>query len=579
MGKVLVTAALPYANGRVHLGHLAGAYLPADIYVRWRRLKGDEVVFICGSDEHGVPITLQAIKRGISPQQVVDEYHEANGQAFEAAGVKFDIWGRTSSPEHVTLSQAFFTSLLEQGYITQQSIQQLYSEKSKMFLPDRYVEGICPRCDYEDARGDQCDNCGGTYEVIELKSPRCALPGDDSTPILKETKHWFLQLDAFQDRLKEYIASHGKDSPHPWPLNALRGAEGWVKMKHKDGSVGLKARCITRDTNWGVPIPLDDPIVEGKRLYVWFDAPIGYVTFTQQLFAQRGDPEGWKAYWQNPDCPIYNFIGKDNIPFHCITWPAMELGASEKPLPGEKPYQLATNVSANEFLNFGEDAKKFSKSTGNLIEIGWFVEKFGAESLRYYLTAIAPEESDSTFTWDDFQQRYNGELANVLGNFAHRTFTFTHKYFEGTIPEGAPAGEQEGKLREELAAALKESGELLDRFKFKAALARVMDLARAGNRYFDERAPWAQRKTDLEACGTTLRTCLDTVAGLALGIRPFLPEAAAKLLTTFGVDAQEVHQAGSADLDPLTITKPGKKLGEPEVPFKKIELEGNEKEG
>ncbi|MCK6473493.1 MAG: methionine--tRNA ligase [Planctomycetes bacterium] len=562
MGKILVTAALPYANGRVHLGHLAGAYLPADVYVRWRRLKGDDVVFVCGSDEHGVPITLNAIKRGCSPQEVVDEYHPANGAAFAAAGVQFDIWSRTSSPEHHALSQQFFTRLHEQGFIDKREIQQLYSEQSKMFLPDRYVEGTCPRCGNTDARGDQCDACGGTYEVTELKNPRCALPGDTSKPVLKSTAHWFLLLDKFQKPLEAYVAAHGESSAAPWRLNSLRGSEGWLKM-------GLRARCITRDTEWGVQIPLGNEDVSGKRLYVWFDAPIGYVTFTQQLFAQRGNPGGWKDYWQNPDCPIYNFIGKDNIPFHCITWPAMQLGANGKVPPGERPYSLATNVVANEFLNFGAD--KFSKSKGNLIEIGWFVERFGAEALRYYLTAIAPEDNDSTFTWSDFAHRYNGELADVWGNFVHRTLTFTHKYFEGMVPEGAPAGETEAKLRAEVAAARAESAASLDGFRFKAALGRVLDAARAGNRYFDERAPWKQRKDDLAACGTTIRVCLETVAGLALALRPFLPDSSAKILGAFGLDGAAAHKAGSANQDAAALVKPGTALAQPEVPFKKIE--------
>lgn len=561
MSKVLVTAALPYANGRVHLGHLAGAYLPADTYVRWRRLKGDDVVFVCGSDEHGVPITLSALKRGCSPQEVVDEYHAANGAAFAAALVQFDIWGRTSSPEHHALSQEFFTRLLNKGYIDAREIQQYYSEKSKMFLPDRYVEGECPRCGNTEARGDQCDACGGTYEVTELKSPRCALPGDNSTPVLKPTSHWFLRLDAFQAPLEKYIAAHHGPEAAGWRANALRGAEGWLKM-------GLKARCITRDTEWGVKIPLAQPGIEGKRLYVWFDAPIGYVTFTQQLFAQRGNPEGWRDYWQNPDCTLYNFIGKDNIPFHAITWPAMELGYNDA-VPGGPHYQLATQVVANEFLNFGAD--KFSKSRGNVIEIGAFVEKFGAESLRYYLTAVAPEENDSAFTWEDFLRRYNGELADVLGNFIHRTLTFAHKYFEGKVPEGSAPGEAEARLRAEARAAREESARLLDGLRFKAALARIIDLARAANKYFDEKAPWSQRKTDLNACGTTIRVCCETAAALALGLRPFLPGSAPKLLKSFGLAPEDAFKPGSAALDPLELARPGTLLAPPEVPFKKLE--------
>ncbi|MCZ7649201.1 MAG: methionine--tRNA ligase [Planctomycetota bacterium] len=564
MGKVLVTSALPYANGRVHLGHLAGAYLPSDTYVRWRRLKGDDVVYVCGSDEHGVPITLSALKNKTTPQDVVDEYHVANGGAFASALVHFDIWGRTSSAEHHRLTQEFFKVLHAKSYIEKRGSEQYYSERSRMFLPDRYVEGVCPRCNADGARGDQCDACGGTYDVTELKQPRCALPGDDSTPVLKTTNHWYLKLEAFQARLEEYVASHEAAGPGAWRLNTLRGAEGWLKA-------GLRARCITRDTEWGVRIPLDDAEVASKRLYVWFDAPIGYVTFTQQLFAQRGDPEGWREYWQNPDCPIYNFIGKDNIPFHCITWPAMELGYNDGREGGERPYRLATQVVANEFLTFG--GEKGSKSKGNAVEIADFVRQHGADPLRYYLTAIAPEDSDSNFTWEDFRHRYNGELADVLGNFAHRTFTFTHKYFEGRVPEGKPAGPAEAKLRAAAEAARAAWAGALDGFRFKNALAAVIDLAREGNRYFDEKAPWKQRKDDPEACGATLRACLETAGALGLGLRPFLPESSARLLATFNLSDKESFAAGSALRDARDFAKPGATLAKPEVLFKKIEAE------
>ena len=570
MGKVLVTAALPYANGRVHLGHLAGAYLPADTFVRWRRLKGDDVLYICGSDEHGVPITLSALKRGCSPQEIVDEFHKANGEAFAAANVRFDIWGRTSSPEHHALSQDFFLKLLSRGYIDKSETQQYYSARSKMFLPDRYVEGECPRCGHTQARGDQCDACGSTYEVTELKNPRCALPGDNSTPALQPTTHWFLRLDLFQKRLEEYVAGH-REGAAEWRLNTVRGAEGWLKAKDKAGEpVGLRPRGITRDTTWGVKIPLDEPGLEGKRMYVWFDAPIGYVTFTQQLCAQRGNPEGWREYWQNPACPIYNFIGKDNIPFHTVIWPGMEFGYNDA-VPQAAPYQAAAQVVANEFLTFG--GEKGSKSKGNAVEIGEFVASFGAEPLRYYLTAIAPEESDSNFTWEDFARRYNGELADVLGNFAHRTLTFAHKYFEGRVPEGAAPGEREQGVRAELHAALAESRARLDALRFRDALSRLLDLARVGNKYFDEKAPWAQRKADLAACGTTIRVCLEVVAGLGLGLRPFLPVSAGKILKTFGLEEAEAFKPGSAGREPVEFARSGTPLAVPEVLFKKIEAQ------
>lgn len=560
MKKVLVTSALPYANGRVHLGHLAGAYLPADVYVRWLRLKGCDVRFICGSDEHGVPITLTALKRGITPQQVVDEYHALNGAAFEAADVKFDIWGRTSSPEHHSLTQEFFKRLHAKGYIEKRETQQLYSEKSKMFLPDRYVEGTCPICGEEGARGDQCDKCGGTYEVTELKNPRVAIEGDGSTPVLKKTSHWFLKLDAFNDRLKTFVASHSESGNEPWRLNAQREATGWLKR-------GLQPRAITRDTGWGVEIPLDDPEASGKRLYVWFDAPIGYVTFTQQLFAREGNPDGWKDFWQNPDCPIVNFIGKDNIPFHAITWPAMQLGANEAAPPGEKPYQLVSQVVANEFLNFGAD--KFSKSRGNIIEIGWFVEKYGSEALRYYLNAVAPESNDSTFTWEDFLQRYNGELADIIGNYVHRVLTFAVNKLGGKVPDAGALGPAHQLFADETATALSNSAALLDGLQFKNAQNAVLNCARAGNVFFDANAPWKSLKADVPECHRVIYVCLCRVAALGLALRPFLPRSAAAILKNFGID--DAFKPGSASLKPEDIVTPGLALGKPEVLFKKLE--------
>src|ERR1043165_813767 len=427
MPKLLVTSALPYANGRVHLGHLAGAYLPADIYVRWQRIKGVDVRFVCGSDEHGVPITLSALKRGLSPQQVVDENHEANGAAFSAAGIQFDIWSRTSSPVHHALTNEFFTRLFDKGYIEKRLSQQLYSEKLKMFLPDRYVVGECPNCHNPNARGDECEVCGSSYEVTELLHPRVAIEGDGSTPVLKDTYHWYLRLDAFEERLKHFVDSHDESSPAPWRANAQREARSMLKR-------GLKPRAITRDTNWGVEIPLNDPDTQGKRMYVWFDAPIGYVTFTQQYFAAHGKLEDWKDFWQNPDCAIINFIGKDNIVFHAIIWPAMLMGVNDATKAGERPYQLVSQVVANEFLKFG--GEKASKSRGNAVEISEFVSQYGSEALRFYLSINAPENSDSSFTWEDFFQRYNGELADILGNFVHRMMTFAVNKLGGVVPDG-----------------------------------------------------------------------------------------------------------------------------------------------
>ncbi|HEY3324311.1 MAG TPA: methionine--tRNA ligase [Planctomycetota bacterium] len=559
MKRYLVTSALPYANGKVHLGHLAGAYLPADIYVRWLRLKGADVRFICGSDEHGVPITLSALKRGVSPQQVVDEYHVLNGAAFAAADVVFDIWGRTSSVEHHHLTQQIFRRLHAKGYIDKRTTQQLYSEKSKMFLPDRYVEGTCPICGYENARGDQCDKCGGTYEVTELKNPRVAIEGDGSTPVLKSTAHWFLRLDLLEDKLKKFVEAHSGTGPDAWRLNAQREATGWLKR-------GLQPRCITRDTLWGVKIPLDDPEAENKRIYVWFDAPIGYTTFTQQFFARLGEPEKWKEYWQSPDCSIIHFIGKDNIPFHAITFPAVLMGANEQVPPAERPYELVSQVVANEFLNFGAD--KFSKSRGNIIEIGWFAERYGSEALRYYLTAVAPESNDSTFTWEDFLQRYNGELADILGNFVHRVLKFTETKFGGKIPDPGLLGSHQN-FADETATALSNTAALLDGFQFRNALAAVINCARAGNVYFDANAPWKSIKTDAAECNKLMYVCIARVAALGLMLRPFLPRSASAILGNFGV--ADPLAAGTAKLKPEDVARAGLTLNKPEVLFKKLE--------
>ncbi len=559
MKRYLVTSALPYANGRVHLGHVAGAYLPADIYVRWLRLKGCDVRFICGSDEHGVPITLTALKRGITPQQVVDEYHAHNGAAFAAADIRFDIWGRTSSPEHHAVTQEIFLQLNQAGYIEKRETQQFYSEKSKMFLPDRYVEGTCPVCGNPGARGDECEKCNGVYEVTELKNPRVAIEGDGSTPVLKTTAHWFFKLDALQKPLEEYVASHGEKSAQPWRLNAERQSLGLLKS-------GLRSVPITRDVTWGVEIPLDDPEARDKRIYVWFDAPIGYISFTRQLMAQEGHPEKWRDYWQDPESAIIHFIGKDNIRFHAITFPAMMIGVNKAPLAGQQPYQLASQVVANEFLNFGSD--KFSKSRGNLIEVGWFAEKFGSEAMRYYLTAIAPENTDGTFTWEDFAGRYNGELADILGNYVHRVVTFAVNKLGGKVPEPGALGAH-AAFADETTTALSNTAALLDGFQFRNALATILSCARAGNVYFDANAPWKSLKTDPTECNRLVYVCLCRVAALGLMLRPILPKSSTAILKNFGV--LDPLAFGSAGLRPEEVVRPGETLQKPEVLFKKLE--------
>jgi len=553
--RTLVTSALPYANGRIHIGHLAGAYLPADIYVRYLRMRGEDVVFVCGSDEHGVPITLRALSENTTPQAVIDRFHGENEAAFRAVGMSFDIYGRTSWPEHHRLTQDFFRRLDANGLIEKRTIQQYFSEKMKMFLPDRYVEGTCPRCGNHDARGDQCDACGASYEVTELGEPRSAVPGDGTPPALRETMHWFLRLDLSQARLAGWL-----EAKTDWRANTRGTALSWLRE-------GLRARCVTRDTEWGVKIPLEDPEAEGKRIYVWFDAPIGYVTNTQVWAARRGEPELWRRYWQDPESRIVHFIGKDNIPFHAIIFPAMLLGQGD--------YTLPDVVVANEYLNFmraGEAAAvKFSKSRGTVVEVGWFVEKFGADRLRYYLTSIAPEGADAEFSWNDFLHRTNGETADVLGNFVHRTLSFAVKNCEARVPPAGALTEGDRRTLAAIAETRDAVGRLLDRFQFRQAQIAMLELARLGNRYFDEQQPWATRKGDPPRCATTIHVCLQLVAGLGRLIAPFLPQSAERLggmLQLEGVTAGGTWGRIGEELLPE-----GQAIAKPEILFPKLEPE------
>ncbi len=550
--RTLVTSALPYANGRIHIGHLAGAYLPPDIYVRYLRMKGEDVLFVSGSDEHGVPITLRAMEEGVTPREIIDRFHGENESAFRAAGIDFDIYGRTSWAEHQKTTAEFFLKLSEGGYIEKQKIQQYYSEKIGMFLPDRYIEGICPRCG-KDARGDQCDHCGTTYEVTELREPRSAVPGDGSTPVLRETMHWFLRLDRFQEPLLAWL-----ESKRDWRANTRGTALGWLRE-------GLRARCVTRDTEWGVRIPLDDPDTQGKRIYVWFDAPIGYVTNTQVWAARQGKPEAWRTYWQDPETRLIHFIGKDNIPFHAIIFPAMLMGQGNFVLPDE--------VVANEYLNFlraGEAAAvKFSKSRGTVVEVGWFIETYGSDRLRYYLTAIAPETADAEFSWTDFLHRTNGELADVLGNFVHRTLAFTAKNFAGQVPPAGSSSEGDRRALEAISIASRAVGENIERFQFRQAQVAMLELARLGNRYFDEQQPWATRKSDMARCASTLHVCLQLVAALARLMSPFLPAAGARLAAMMGLPERPRENWSGIGGE----LAEGSVLGKPEILFPKLEPE------
>ncbi|MBI5093308.1 MAG: methionine--tRNA ligase [Candidatus Hydrogenedentes bacterium] len=517
--RTLVTSALPYANGHIHLGHIAGAYLPADIYVRYKRLRGEAVLYVCGSDEYGVPITLTALKEGVSPTEVIDRYHTANAEAFGALRVAFDIYGRTSWPLHADTTQAFFRKLDEGGYIEKQDMELWYSEQSRKFLPDRYVKGTCPKCGYDNANGDECENCGAQYAPKDLVEPRANIPGDSSRPELRPSTHWFLKLQEFSGAIKTWLDSHPE-----WRANVKGIAYSWVN--------DLRSRCITRDTDWGVPIPTSDPGAEGKRIYVWFDAPIGYVTNTRQWALDRGlGDDGWEVWWKDTTSRLIHFIGKDNVPFHAVIFPAMLIGQGD--------YIAADNVIGNEYLNvFNRQtgrAEKGSKSRGNMISVRWFAEKFSSDAIRYYLCANAPEARDAAFDWDEFINRYNGELCDVVGNFVHRSLTMTYKNFEGKVPAPGALDADDTALLESLPQLIDAVAESLEDFRFRQALERFIEIGRKANQYFDTKAPWVTRKTDMARTGTTLYVCCQVVRALCTTMAPFLPDGAAKLAAILGI--------------------------------------------
>ncbi len=548
--RTLVTAALPYANGKIHLGHLAGAYLPADIYVRYLRSRKRDVVFICGSDEHGVPITITAEHEGITPQAVVDRYHSLNKAAFDRFGMSFDNYSRTSLPMHHETAAGFFKSFLDRGILTEKTEEQLYDEQAGMFLPDRYVEGTCPVCGNTEARGDQCESCGTFLNPRELIDPRSKITG--MTPSVRKTTHWYFPLGKYQKRLEEYIrAANERDG---WKQNVLQYCQGWFRD-------GLQDRAVTRDLDWGVKVPV--PGVDRKVLYVWFDAVLGYISGTKEWAARGGDPAAWKKFWHDPSTKYVAFIGKDNVVFHCIVFPAM-LMAWNDANPGE-PFILPENVPANEFLNF--ENQKFSKSRGWGIDVDEFLDLFSADSLRYTLTMILPESRDADFTWREFQARHNNELADILGNFVNRTVTFAHSHFGGRVPEqgdgttGDVAGEI-GKAGEKTAAAW-------ERYSFKDGMLEVMNLARYANKYFNDAQPWKTVKTDRPAAASTIAVCLNLARALAIYTEPVMPFTARRIWKILQLPG-EPSAAGwdSASSDTL---KAGHALGRPEIIFTKIE--------
>jgi methionyl-tRNA synthetase len=503
--RYTITAALPYTNGPVHIGHLAGVYVPADIYARFQRLQGKDVAFVCGSDEHGVPITIKAKKEGITPQQVVDKYHKIIKQSFEEFGITFDNYSRTSAPIHHETASDFFKNLYENGKFIEEVTEQLYDEEANQFLADRFIVGTCPKCGFEESYGDQCENCGTSHNATDLINPKSAISGNK--PVLKETKHWFLPLDQYEPFLKKWILEdHKKD----WKTNVYGQCKSWIDD-------GLRARAVTRDLDWGIPVPVAD--AEGKVLYVWFDAPIGYISSTKEWAAREG--KDWEPYWKDADTKILHFIGKDNIVFHCIIFPSM--------LKADGTYILPDNVPANEFLNL--EGNKISTSKNWAVWLHEYLEDFPNQQdvLRYVLTANAPETKDNDFTWADFQQRNNSELVAIFGNFINRVTVLTHKYYDGVVPEPAAYSEVDVQTLEALQAypAVIESS--IERYRFREAQLELMNVARLGNKYLADEEPWKTIKTNEARTQTVMYIALQIATALAVLSEPFLPFTSANL--------------------------------------------------
>lgn len=546
--KILVTSALPYANGPIHLGHLSGAYLPADIYVRYKRLKGDDIVYICGSDEHGVPITITADKEKVSPQVIIDRYHNINKEAFEKFGMSFDIYSRTSIPLHHETAKEFFLNYHDQGIMNERKSLQFFDPKANMFLPDRYVEGTCPNCGNEQARSDECENCGALYDPSELKNPKSKISGE--TPELRETSHYYFPLGNYQTRLQDYIAE--MDEKFGWKDNVLQYCRGWFKD-------GLQDRAVTRDLDWGVKVPLDG--ANGKVLYVWFEAVLGYISATKELFRQKGNTEGWKEYWQDPDTKYVAFIGKDNVVFHTIVFPAMIMAWNDS---NEEKYVLPQNVPANEFLNF--EGKKFSKSRHWGIDVIDFLKIFPADPLRYTLAANLPETRDTDFYWKEFQLRNNSELADILGNFVNRTFTFADKHFEGSVPGAAELQDIDKEMLALLASYPAKIADLFERYKIRDGVNEIMNLARAGNKYFNDTEPWKTVRSDKQRCANTVNICLQTIYTLAELLSPVIPFSSEKIFGMLGAKATVWDECATGSNLPS-----GHKLNKAEILFTKIE--------
>ena len=547
--RTTVTAALPYANGGVHIGHLAGVYVPADIYVRYLRLKNREVAFICGSDEHGVPITIRAKKEGVTPQDVCDRYHKLIKDSFEEFGISFDIYSRTTSETHNKFASDFFRKLYDDGKLVEQESEQYYDEEAHQFLADRYIMGECPHCGNPNAYGDQCEKCGSDLSPMELKNPHSTISG--SQPVIKRTKNWYLPLNDYQEWLKQWILTDHKE----WRPNVYGQCKSWLDMD-------LQPRAMTRDLDWGIPVPIEG--AEGKVLYVWFDAPIGYISNTKELCEK--DPEHfgtWQKWWQDPETRLVHFIGKDNIVFHCIIFPTM--------LKTHGDYILPDNVPANEFLNLEDD--KISTSKNWAVWLHEYLRDFEGKQdvLRYVLTANAPETKDNNFTWKDFQERNNSELVAVYGNFVNRALQLTKKYWDGVVPACGELEEIDRQTIQEFKDVKEKVEAYLEIFKFREAQKEAMNLARIGNKYIAETEPWKLWKTNPKRVETILYISLQLVANLSIAFEPFLPFSSKKLREMINMTEYDWSELGSTDLLPA-----GKQLAEPELLFDKIDDEAIE---
>lgn len=544
--RTTVTAALPYANGGVHIGHLAGVYVPADIYARYLRLKNQEVIFIGGSDEHGVPITIRAKKEGITPQDVVDRYHSMIKKSFEEFGISFDVYSRTTSKTHEQLASDFFKKLLEEGKLQEQESEQYYDEEAHQFLADRYIKGECPHCHHDGAYGDQCEHCGTALSPLELINPTSTLSG--SKPVIKKTKNWYLPLNDYQQWLKEWILQGHKE----WRSNVYGQCKSWLDLD-------LQPRAMTRDLDWGIPVPVEG--AEGKVLYVWFDAPIGYISNTKELCEQAPERWGsWEKWWKDEDTRLIHFIGKDNIVFHCLIFPTM--------LKAHGGYILPDNVPANEFLNLENDKISTSRNWAVWLH-EYLVDLPGKQDvLRYVLTANAPETKDNNFTWKDFQEHNNSELVGIYGNFVNRALQLTKKYFEGVVPACGELLDIDKQTLDEFKDVKQKVETLLDTFRFRDAQKEAMNLARIGNKYITECEPWKVWKTNPERVKTILYVSLQLVANLAIAFEPFLPFSSKKLRQLINMDTCDWSQLGSTDL-----LKANHHLAEPELLFEKIEDE------